>query len=67
MTIEDAPQAAQESVQEQAVFEAEAMYNTNQYQPLMDMMGAVDKRNQAIVEGNVQDYLELTDEMMGDC
>jgi len=66
MTIEDAPQEQQESVQEQAVFEDESMYNTNQYQPLMDMMEAVEKRNKAVVEGNVQDYLELTDEMMGD-
>jgi len=71
MTIEDAVQEQQESVQEQAVFEAESMYNTNQYQPLMDMMEAVNKRNKAVVEGNVQDYMHYTklleDENCGDC
>jgi len=47
------------------------MYNTNQYQPLMDMMKAVEKRNKAVVEGNVQDYMHYTrlleDENCGDC
>jgi len=66
MTIEDAPQEQQESVQERASYRAECFKTTEEYQPLMDMMKAVEKRNKAVVEGNVQDYLELTDEMFGD-
>ena len=66
MTIEDAPQAAQDSAQEAHVSEEEAMYVSGLYDPLIELYDTVEARNRAIIEGNMTAYVELSDEMMGD-
>lgn len=71
MTFEQLDKQQQESIQEANVSECEAMHTSGLYSPLIEHYEAVEKRNRAIVEGNLQSYNELTEELfdenLGDC
>jgi len=67
MTIEDAPITQRIDAQEQHSYRAECLKTTEEYREYLTMIEAVEKRNKAIIEGNREQYIELTKVLEGEC
>jgi TRAP-type C4-dicarboxylate transport system substrate-binding protein len=63
---DDLPDEIKEAISAEAGDRAEAEGIQQLYGEQMHLQELVDKRNKAIIEGNLKAYQELTEEMFGD-
>ena len=66
MTFEQLNKEQQLSIEAEQEFQAEASVVSKEYHDIMELYENVDKRNRAIIAGDMETYHNLTDEMFGD-
>ena len=66
MTWDDLTEEERESIVAEAGQLGEDAEKVRRYEALADMMEKADRRNRAIMEGDMATYHELTEEMFGD-
>lgn len=65
-SFDELPKELQEAISAEEGSKAEEEGLEAMYGPQMRLQELVDKRNKAIIEGNLEAYQELTGEMFGD-
>jgi len=66
VTIEDAPITQRIDAEEQHSYRAECLKTTEEYKEYQSMMEAVEKRNISIINGNMAQYVEYTQQLEGE-
>lgn len=64
--FEQLDKSQQESIEAEAEFQSEGRVISDKYHEVMELSEKVEKRNRAIIEGNLTEYYALTEEMFGD-